>query len=90
MRKFKRPMPLSGSPDVKCERLKKDVTVLVTELEEELSRMERVIQNSKNDREESETVVVKGKSGLTAKEKQEIVQAVIAGLPVYGGEVEDV
>lgn len=41
MRKFKRPMPLSGSPDVKCERLKKDVTVLVTELEEELSRMER-------------------------------------------------
>lgn len=90
MRKFKRPMPLSGSPDVKCERLKKDVTVLVTELEEELSRMERVIQNSKNDRVESETVVVKGKSGLTAKEKQEIVQDVIAGLPVYGGEVEDV
>ena len=90
MRKFKRPMPLSGSPDVKCERLKKDVTVLVTELEEELSRIERVIQNSKNDRENSETVVVKGKSGLTAKEKQEIVQAVIDGLPVYGGEVEDV
>lgn len=41
MRKFKRPMPLSGSPDVKCERLKKDVTVLATEVEEELSRMER-------------------------------------------------
>lgn len=89
MRKFKRPMPLSGSPDVKCDRLKKDVTVLVTELEEELSRIERVIKNSKNDRGELETVVVKGKSGLTAKEKQEIVQAVIAGLPVYGGEVED-
>lgn len=43
MRKFKRPMPLSGSPDAKCERLKKDVTLLVTELEEELSRMERKI-----------------------------------------------
>lgn len=86
MRKFKRPMPLSGSPDVKCERLKKDVTVLVTELEEELSRMERV---AKNDKGKSETVVVKGKSGLTTQEKQEIVQAVIAGLPVYGGEVED-
>ena len=41
MKKFKRPMPLSGSPDAKCERLKKDVTVLATELEEELSRMER-------------------------------------------------
>ena len=43
MRKFKRPLPLSGSPDTKCERLKKDVTVLVGELEEELSRMERRI-----------------------------------------------
>lgn len=86
MRKFKRPMHLSGSPDVKCERLKRDITVLVTEIEEELSRMERV---AKNDKGKSETVVVKGKSGLTAKEKQEIVQAVIAGLPVYGGEVED-
>lgn len=43
MRKFKRPMPLSGSPDMRCERLKKDLTVLVGELEEELSRMERKI-----------------------------------------------
>ena len=90
MKKFKRPMPLSGSPDTKCERLKRDVNVLVTELEEELSRMDREIKKSKNDRETSEAVVVKGKGGLTAQEKQEIVQAVIDGLPKYGGEVEDV
>lgn len=45
MRKFKRPMPLSGSPDAKCERLKKDVTVLITELEEELSRMGRKVND---------------------------------------------
>lgn len=52
MRKFKRPMPLSGTPDRKCERLRSDITILVGELEAEIERLEKRIATMEGKREE--------------------------------------